>query len=64
MNGALRQLPDEPGFHRSKEQVPVLGTLSGSRYIVQDPFYLGSREISVDYQSCFFPEGIRKALLL
>ena len=63
MDLAPGELPDEPGLHRSKEQLSGTGLLPGARYMVQNPPQLGSGEIGVQHQAGFLPEEILIAQL-
>ena len=61
---SLRQIPDQPGIHRTEEQLALLRHLPGSLYMVQNPFDLRPGKIGVRYQSRTFPDQPVKALLL
>ena len=64
MDGPLRQLPDEPGLHGSKEQLAALCPLSGALHMIQNPFDLSSRKIGVDHQPGFLAEFFSQPLFL
>ncbi len=56
MNLALRQLPDQPGFHCTKKKFTLFGTFPNSIHIVQNPFQLRTGEISINYQPRLLPK--------
>ena len=58
MGAAAGQLPDQPGLHRAKQQLPGLGPRPHAGHVVQDPFQLGGREVCVDDQARFLPERL------
>ena len=53
MHTTIRQLPYQPGIDGSHQQVTLLCFLSGTRYMVENPFGATGREIRVDEQSGF-----------
>ena len=63
-NLSLRQVPDQPGVHRTEEQLALLSHPSGSLYMIQNPFDLRSGKISVRDQSGALSDQPVKALLL
>ena len=44
---ALRQLPDQPGVHRTRQDLALFGTLPCALHVIQDPLDLGAAEIGV-----------------
>ena len=48
MDLAAGQFPDQPGLHRPEQQLSRFGLLPRVWHMVQDPFQLGGRKISVD----------------
>ena len=56
MHCTFGQLPDQPCLNRSKQQISALCLFSCSRNVIQDPFYLRTREVCVDYKSCLLSE--------
>ena len=54
MNFPFCQFPDQPGIYCSKEKFPILRTLSGTFYMIQDPFQFRSGKIGVRNQTGFF----------
>ena len=51
VNAALGQIPDQPAVHGSKKQFSTFCLLSGSLYVIQDPFNLTSGEVRVRNQT-------------
>ena len=64
MAGTICQLPDQPGIDGTKENFPLFSPLLSSRNLVQNPSYLGRREIGIDDQTCLLMEEFRIAILL
>ena len=60
MDRPFGQFPDQPGLHGSKQQVSPLCPFSGSLYMIQDPFYLGSGKICVDHKPRFLLKCLGK----
>ena len=61
---SARQLPDEPCFHRAKQQFARFGLFARPRHIVEDPLQLGGREIGVDDKAGLFAELLGQAARL
>ena len=53
------QVPHQPTVHCAEAKLSLLGTLTGSRYILKDPAYLRSGEISVDDEAGLAADHIR-----
>ncbi len=49
--GASGDVPDDPCVDVAKEQFTLRGFFSGTRYVIEDPFDLGSRKIGADKQA-------------
>ena len=48
---AAREVPDEPGVHRTEAQLAALGACPGTFHVVQDPLRLGGREVGIQHQA-------------
>ena len=53
---AAGELPDKPGVHRSKEQLPPTGPLPCPLHVVQDPLQFGGGKIGIRQQAGVFPD--------
>ena len=60
---AAGQLPQQPGVHRSEEDLAPAGPLPGTIHMIQDPFDLGAGEIGVGNQAGGFADMIPQPLL-
>ena len=58
MHLAAGQLPDQPGLHGAKHQLPGLGLFPRAFHIVQDPLQLGGGEVGINNQSGLFPNHL------
>ena len=56
MDSSLGQFPDQPCLYRAKKQLSVLCSFSCTFYIIQYPFYLCCRKISINNKTCFLTE--------
>ena len=61
MNLAAGQFPDQPGLHRPEQQLSRFGLLPCVWHMVQDPFQLGGRKISVDHKAGLLTELLGQA---
>ena len=62
MNFPFCQFPDQPGIYCSKEKFPILRTLSGTFYMIQDPFQFRSGKIGVRNQTGFLSNQLWHAV--
>jgi len=53
MNFPFSKIPYQPGINISKEQITFFGLFTGAGDIFQNPANLGTREISIYYETCF-----------
>ena len=59
---AAGELPDQPGFNGTEEQLAPLCPLPGAGNVFQQPMDLGAGEVSVNDQAGLGPEGIGQPL--
>ena len=62
MSGFSSKIPYQPTINCSEGQLPFSSTISQFMVLIQNPFDLGSRKISIDHQTCFLGENIRLTL--
>ena len=61
---ASRQVPDEPGVHRTGAQFPLLRPLPHAGNVIQHPADLGAGEVGIDQQAGFLRHRLAKACRL
>ena len=64
MDAPAGQLPDEPCFYCSKQQIAALGALTCTGDIFQQPVEFCAREVGVDHKAGFCPEYLGQSLFL
>ena len=60
MDAAAGELPDQPGFHRTKKKLPLLGPLSCPLHMIQNPSKFRTGKISIDHQTGLLPKKIHQ----
>ena len=55
MNLAPGQLPDEPGFDGTEQQLSCFCLFPGTWHVLQDPAELGAAEVGIDQQAGLLP---------
>ena len=58
MNLTAGQLPDNPAVDSTEQQLACFRTLACMRHVFQNPVQLGTGEIRIQNQACFFAEHI------
>ena len=64
MHRTLGELPDQPGLHRSEQQLALLCKLSRPLNIIENPLDLRRRKIRVNDQSCLLTVCLLESLRL
>ena len=58
MRRSLGQLVDQPGIHRAKTKLPLLGQLPDAGNVLQNPADFCAGEVRVDDEACFAAEKL------
>ena len=51
MNFAVGEFPNQPAVDGAKKEFSFFCTLTGPAHLIQNPFYFGSRKISINDQA-------------
>jgi hypothetical protein len=63
MHLSARQVPDQPSFHRAKQELPFISQLPHSWNVIKNPLNFCCREVGVDNQARFLPHVRLQALI-
>ena len=55
------QLPDEPGLHGSEKKLSPFCPLPHAGHLIQNPFQLRRRKVSIDDKACLLAETLRQS---